>query len=94
MALQCLYLLERLFRQLAIEPSKPGRLPTGESSLYQVVDTTVNLRAELHRAKTILQIEQDSPAKSQIELSNANQLYGQLAQLRSGLLVMVGAQAL
>ncbi|MDO6765911.1 hypothetical protein [Agarivorans sp. 1_MG-2023] len=93
-AFQCLYLLERLFRQLAIEPSKPGRLPTGESSLYQVVDSTVNLRAELHRAKTILQIEQDSPAEPMADLSNANLLYAQLVQLRSGLLQMVGAPAL
>ncbi|WP_411993668.1 hypothetical protein [Agarivorans sp. DSG3-1] len=93
-AFQCLYLLERLFRQLAIEPSKPGRLPTGESSLYQVVDSTVNLRAELHRAKTILQIEQDSPAEPMADLSNANLLYAHLVQLRSGLLQMVGAPAL
>ncbi|UPW18770.1 hypothetical protein M0C34_00405 [Agarivorans sp. TSD2052] len=93
-AFQCLYLLERLFRQLAIEPSKPGRLPTAESNIYQLVDTTVNLRAELHRAKTLLQIEQDSEAQAQISVTNANQAYAQLEQLRSGLLTMVGAKAL
>lgn len=93
-AFQCWYLLERLFRQLAIEPSKPGRLPTPESDIYQLVDTTVNLRAELHRAKTLLQIEQDSEAQAQIKVANANQAYAQLEQLRSGLLTMVGAKAL
>ncbi|GAB1621796.1 hypothetical protein AAOGI_18460 [Agarivorans albus] len=93
-ALQSWYLLERLFRQLAIEPSKPGRLPAGESSAYQLVDTSVNILAELHRAKTILQIEKDSSPKQVNAYSDANQAYAAFVSLRSGLLVMVGAAAL
>ncbi|MPW30400.1 hypothetical protein F9L16_15535 [Agarivorans sp. B2Z047] len=93
-ALQSWYLLERLFRQLAIEPSKPGRLPAGESSAYQLVDTSVNILAELHRAKTILQIEKDSPLMQVNAYSDANQAYAAFVSLRSGLLVMVGAAAL
>ncbi|MEE1676241.1 hypothetical protein SNR37_001573 [Agarivorans aestuarii] len=93
-ALQCLYLLERLFRQLEIEPSKPGRLPAGESKEYQVVDTSVSLLAELHRAKTILQIEQDSQVNPSSAFADANQAYAAWVSVRSGLLVMVGAAAL
>ncbi|WP_432455180.1 hypothetical protein ACRRS0_06925 [Agarivorans sp. QJM3NY_29] len=94
LAYQSLYLIERLFRQLDIEPSKPDRLPVGESSIEAVRDTTILIRAELHRGKTILKIEQDSQVMDPLLLSDANQSYAAFIQLRDGLLSMLGAPAL
>lgn len=91
---QSIYLLERLLRQLEVEPSKPGRLPVGESSTYQVVDSSVILKAELHRLKTKLQIEQDSQVKETERFADANQAYAQALSLRDGLLMMLGEPAL
>lgn len=94
MLFQSLHLFQRLLRQLEVEPSDPGRLPVGDSSSYQVVDSSVTLKAELHRLKTKLQLEQDSQVDGGLQFGDANQAYAEALKLRNGLLMILGEPAL
>ncbi|WP_026973045.1 hypothetical protein [Aliagarivorans marinus] len=88
LAFQCFHLMERLLRELGIEPTDPGHFPVGDSSSAQLADTLVNMQSELHRAKTMLQLE-SAAAPSEQESSSLSSLYSTLEQLRDALYMML-----
>ncbi|MFM2481615.1 hypothetical protein [Celerinatantimonas sp. YJH-8] len=90
LAYQILYLTGQLFRQIGVDTTEPGRFPIGESTLSQVEDTLLNLRAELHRGQTVMGASVVIPTSFQSSGQlDTNLIYAQLTQLRDGLLGML-----